>query len=206
MPTGSISIAANIAGSNILKSISKTADHPQAFEVDLPVGTDVSSWAKTDADTGVATMSAGHGLTNGTYDAYWSGGCRFGLTGTFAGDDLTLDGGAGDDFPASSTAMVVCKQVEINTAIDGDNVQIFACCAEYASTSEDSPVHVDFQDSGSASIHDIDLVANEPSTWWADSGVTNPFTGNPIVDCFASNGSTENVATLKILTLEDSTP
>lgn len=76
----------------------------------------VSNWVKTDADTGVATMSSGHGLINGTYEASWSGGTRTGLTGTFAGDDLTLDGGSGDAFPASATPMTVSLLPRVSPA------------------------------------------------------------------------------------------
>ena len=206
MPTGTISISASIAGSSFIKSLSKTGDHPQSYEVPLPAASTVETWDYLTDITGTATMSSGHGLTDGTYDAYWSGGVRYGCTGVFTGDDLALTSGAGDTYPVDATAMTVCKQVEINAQIDGDNTQIIAIAAEFTDTTETSHCHVDFQDVGSASIEAIDLVANEPWTWWTGGGTTNPLTGNLITDAFCSNGSAAAAATLKILVLEDSTP
>lgn len=206
MPTGTFNLGGSIGGISFNKSISKTNEHPNPYEVPLPVATTVDTWVKTDADTGTATL-VGHSLTNGTYDAYWDGGVRYGCTGVFTDDDLLLDvTGYGDDFPANGTPMTVCKQVEINTQIDGDTANMMLVLAEYANLSETSHCHADFQDVGSASIMALDLIANEPSLWWEDNGSANPMTGNPITDCFASNGSADNVATLKIVTLEDATP
>ena len=206
MPTGTITIGATIGGLSHLKQIIKTGDHPNVYQIPLPVASVVESWDFVTTTTGNATMTAGHGLTDGTYDAYWSGGYRYGCTGVFTSDVLALSAGAGDDFPIDSTAMNVCKQVEINASIDGDAVQAISVLAEYTNTAETAHGSADMQDSGAASIEAIDLVANEPWVWWESSGITNPLTGNVVVDCFASNGSADNAATLFILSLEDSTP
>ena len=47
---------------------------------------------------GAVNLPAGHGLVNGKFDAFWTGGKRYGLDGTINGNALTLDGGAGDNF------------------------------------------------------------------------------------------------------------
>jgi len=62
------------------------------------------------------------------------------------------------------------------------------------------------QDTGSASIEAIDLTANVPQVYDIDGGATNVFTGNPITKSYAANGSATEAMTLKILSLEDSTP
>lgn len=212
MPSGTISIAANIGGSSFLNTVTKTAEHPNPYEVELPVGTLEASYVQTDVDTCVVTLPADHGLTNGNYDAYWTESdvdkIAVGCTGTVAGNDLTLDVPlSGDDFPAADpTDMVVCKQVLINTTIDGDEVEMLAISPVITAVAVTTDCSVDFHDVTHDQITTLRIPANESSVWWADSGVTNPMTGDPITHCHASNQSTTNVALLKILVLEDPTP
>jgi hypothetical protein len=182
-------------------------DHPNPYEISLPVGKAVTDWVKTDANTAACNLAGGHGQTNGKFDVYWSGGVRYGVDGTIVTNALALDGGAGDDFPASATAdVVVCKQVPIVCNIDGDNIQVIGVFLKNDLDS-DGVAHVDFQDSGNATIAQLDLVAGSVAhTYQIALGATNPFTGNPITQAHASNGSTTGPATLYILSGEDSTP
>jgi hypothetical protein len=209
MPTGSYSINLSIGGVNISKAINRAGDHPNPYEVSLPVGKAGSLTTRTDDDTGTITMaSAEHGITTGAVvDIHWAGGVQYGVTvGTVAGTSVPFDAGSGDNLPDQSTAVVVTPRVLVNTAIDGDAIQIIGMCAEYTNIASTAAVHLDFQDAEDDSIAEIDLVANIPKVWDVAAGATNDFAGDPITKCYASNGSATEVATLKILSMEDSTP
>ncbi len=127
------------------------------------------------------TLAAGHGLVNGTYDLHWDGGSRAGMTGTVAGNDITLDGGAGDNLPAEDSAVVVSTPVTINTFVDGDNMTLFGIHATKQASAN-------FKDAGAASISRWHLADNGADAWQYGSGATNPLTGNPVATIVASNG------------------
>lgn len=210
MPQATYGITLAAGGVSIQKTNVRNGDHTNTFEVTLPVAKAVTAWVKTDADTAACNLPAGHGYSNGNFDVYWPGGVRYGVAGTISTNALTLDGGAldaGDDFPASATAgVVVCKQVQINTAIDGDALEILGFSLEYPDSAATSRGHIDLQDIGPASIEAITLQPNVPLVYDIDGGASNVFTGNPIVVSYASHENTSYAATLKIVSLEDSTP
>jgi hypothetical protein len=210
MPQATYSPSLSVGGVSIQKSVVRTGDHPNPYEVTLPVAKALTSWVKTDANTAAGNLAGGHGYSTGKFDVYWtsgSGGRRYNVDGTVTVNALALDGGTGDDFPASAdTTVVVTPQTTINTAIDGDNIQIIGIAAELADQNATSKLHITFRDVGAAAIADVDLVANYPVVYDIAAGVTNPFTGNPITVAYASNGNTTYTATLKICSLEDSTP
>ncbi len=198
--SGVLSSSVTIAGLTITGSVPRSADGGLTREIPLPAGTAGTLTTRTDDDTGVATLEAGHGLsTSDVVDVYWSGGMRYGMTATVAGNAITVDLGAGDNLPAEDTAMVVTLQVQITADIDGDEVQlIVAGC--------DQRCHLDFQDSGTASLAAVDIAAGEMWDWAADQAIANPLTGNATADIYASNGSSSTMATLKVAALFDTTP
>ena len=195
-------------GISIQKSISRTGNHGNAYQIDLPVAWALSSWVKTDADTAAGNLAAGHGQTDGKYDVFWTsggGGRRYGVDGTIATNALSLDGGTGDNFPSSAdVTVVVCKQVSINTAIDGDAVAITALNLEYVDPAATSKGHLDMQDVGAATVASVDLSANKPTIYDITGGDTNSLTGNPITVTKASHSNTTYAAVLKIISLESS--
>lgn len=200
-------LSLSLGGVSIQKSINRTGDHANAYEVNLPVAWPLSAWVKTDADTAAGNLPAGHGQTSGTYDVYWTGGKLIGATGTVTGDALALDLGTGDAYPASgNTTVKVCKQVSVNAAIDGDAIAILAVSLEYVDPNSTAVGYIDLKDAGAASIEAINLAANAPLTYDIAGGATNVFTGNPITVAKCSHNNTSYAATLKLLSLEDSTP
>lgn len=192
-----------------------TFQHTNIFEIDLPVGFPVSAWVKTDADTAAGNFTAGHGQTTGTYDVYWTESSvkkvRYGVTVTITTNALALDGGSGDDFPATATAGIVAtKQVSTPTAIDGDDIQIIGIF--FQNTSDpDARAHWDMQDSGPATIEQGTSHANGVSKMQhmysvaalVADGQSNVFTGNVIATTKASNSSTTAAGKLYILVGED---
>jgi hypothetical protein len=199
----------NISGGGLSISGSKTreTDDAQGLAPVIPAGKTVTAWVQTDANTAGCNLPSGHGYANGNFDVFWDGGRRYGVPGTIATNALTLDGGTGDDFPASATTgIVVCRQVQVNVAIDGDNLALFGIKAHYADRNADTPAGITFKDVGDADVAHLDLQANRPVVIDVEGGDDNPFTGNPITYALASNGNAAAEVTLQIVKAGDSTP
>lgn len=210
MAQGTLSIGVAIGGLSIQRSIVRTADSASSVEISLPVGYAGSLTTRTDAETGTVTAS-GHGILSASVvDIFWDGGARYGVTvGTVTSSTIPIgadNSGTGDDLPSSSTAVVVSPQVAFNVAIDGDELVLIGIEQNYTSTTETAISHVSLLDSGDAEILGLALNPNSPRTWDITGGDTNDFTGNPITNGVASNGSATNAATLKINYLQDATP
>ncbi len=209
MPTLNYSVAVSGLGGNIAQSTPRSANAGGIREVDLPVGKAGSLTTRDDNNTGTITMSdAGHGIQTGAnVDVYWDGGVQHDVTvGTVVGTSVPIDLGSGANLPPQDTAVVVSVRSQINLDIDGDNLVLLAIKQKFNSNTITADSHIDFQDSGSAQVAEVDLEANGPQVWDIGGGSANPFTGNPITKAFASNGSTTEVATLQLLWLQDSTP
>jgi hypothetical protein len=199
----------NISGGGLSISGSKTreTDDAQGLAPVIPAGKTVTSWVKTDSDTADCNLPSGHGYASGNFDVYWDGGRRYGVPGTVTSDALALDGGTGDDFPASATVgVVVCRQVQVNVAIDGDALALLGIKAHYADRNATTPAGITFKDAGDADIAHLDLQANRPVVIDVEGGDDNPFTGNPITYALASNGSAVAEVTIQIVKAGDSTP
>ncbi len=114
---------------------------------------------RIDDDTGIVTLSTGHGIeTDDVVDVYWAGGVHYGMTATVATNAVTVDGGSGDNLPteaATITAVVVQEDWEIN--FDGDDAQIIGVFYRNPSDTG-AKAHLDLLDSGSATIEELDLV------------------------------------------------
>lgn len=168
------------------RAISRTS--PQGIEpvvTALSAGKASADWAKTDADTGTATMSTGHGLTTGKVDVYWDGGARYNVDATVTDDSIALDGGDGDDFPANDTPLVLSKPSVLPEDFDGDNLSVIA--AEMSTRGM-----LVFLDAGGAVLLAHEFTADlEPFAWWKDASLANPLTGNAVASVQASAGTVE---------------
>lgn len=197
-----------IAGVSFNRSVNRQADSAAAASPELPVGKAGTLTARTDNNTGEATLGSGHGITTGQIvDVYWQGGRRYGLTvGTVAALIVPLDGGTGDDLPTTSTPLVVTPHVLINFNVDGDVAELVALLLETTDPSLTSKGHVSFFDASDNEIAAIDLTTNDPRIYDIQGGDTNLFAGAPITYALASNGSATVAATLNMGVLQDSTP
>jgi hypothetical protein len=202
MATGTLSIVASVGGRTLQKTISEEFDHPNTYEeIPLAGGQAVTSWVKTDADTAECVLSDDHGYSSGKFDVFWTGGMRYDVDGTVTVNALALDSGSGDDFPASASEdVVVCPHQQINTAIDGDEIQLLVI-------NSTTRAHLHFEDSGGSTVKDLELSSDSPFTWSTSSSDNDnsPLTGNPITVCYASCGAT-TAGVLDILSGEDATP
>lgn len=198
--TGTIGISANIGGMSVNRTISRSSESVLGSELSLSPATAGTLTTRTDDDTGVVTLTAGHGLTNGTYDIFWTSGgvnyCRYGADGVVDGNELTIGGvtaGAGTVLPAEDSSVFVRKVESFDIDFDGDDLKMLVLDADYA-------CHVDFQDSGGASVGQVLLHGAEPYIWIAYEGVTAPITGNP-VDTISAAAATANATTLKFMAI-----
>jgi hypothetical protein len=205
------SLSYAVALGSINKAVIRSADDLIDVQVTLPAGKSGTLTTRTDDNTGVVTVASGHGITaSDTVDVYWSTGRRYGVdvTATDA-TTISIDLGSGDNLPASSTAVVVCKQVVVNKAIDGDALSILGLLIDVAA-STGFGTRLTFFDAvsagGSAVGSGIDLDANAPVVYDITGGASNPLTGSPILSFVASNGDGTNAATLKLQGLQDITP
>jgi hypothetical protein len=89
------------------RSLAATGNSAEVASPTLAAAKTGTLTTRTDNDTGTLTMTAGHGITTGqTLDVYWAGGQRRGMTvGTVATNSVPIDGGAGDNLPANTTAI-----------------------------------------------------------------------------------------------------
>lgn len=202
------SLSYGISLGSISRSITRTGDSKIEAEIALPAGTAGTLSTRTDDNTGVITVTSHSITTSDTVDVYWSGGRRYGVDVTAqTSTTISIDLGAGDNLPSSSTAVVIVKQVPFNLALDGDNAKIVGFSYELAAdTSDGYGCRVTLLDSADDTITGLDLDAFVPNVCDIEGGATNLYTGDPITDGVASNGSSTYAATLKIQAIVDATP
>ena len=190
-------------------------DSIAAYEIALPalIAAQTGTLTTRTSDTvGTATLGSGHGILTGEIvDIYWSGGVRYGVTvGTVAGTSVPFSLGGGDVLPIATTAITVVLQTEINPLnLDGDNAEIVGVFYRNASDTG-ANAHIDFQDVGSATIEELDVVHETAAGGLnhitnISGGDVNVYTGNPITKGFASHDSLF-AGVLYILAGIDSTP
>ena len=200
MSTGTITSTFSLCGLQFGSQATRTGDGAISLDPTLDAGKAGTLSTRTDDDTGVATLSEGHGVTDSdTVDVYWSGGLRYGMSVTLVdGNDVSIDEGSGDVLPDEDTAIIVGVRQQLNATFDGDDVEMFAFLC-------DKRAHVELTESDDTSIKPWELLGNEAWQWVKDTGVTNPLTGNPVAKIQASCGETK-AGQLYVSVLYDSTP
>ncbi len=197
MLQGTYALIVSAAGISIQSNVTRTASLGiEPVDTDLPAGKTGTLSTRTDDDTGVATLSAGHGVQTGDKaDVFWADGVRYGMACTVAGNDVTLDQGAGDNLPTEDTDVVVSVQQTLDVTFDGDNLVLIAASASRRS-------HLTFLDAGGAVIMAVELGADEAWAWVSDTGVANPLSGNAVASIAVSNGDGTNTSNIKLTGLQ----
>lgn len=193
MAAGTVQIVAQIGDLSFDATLSRDYEGSRTDQGTLPAGNAGSLTTRTDANTGVATLSEGHGIeTADKVDVFWSGGSRYGMDATVDGNAVTIDGGGGDDLPDEDTALVVTKRAPIDVYFVGNTLKLLiACCKQRR-------VRLTFEDSGGAALFSRDLPAGEPFYWASDQGVTNPLAGETVASVQASNGESSGEGTIQV--------
>lgn len=216
MPTASKNVSANFGGRGYSNDMDPAEyDLPLGpGEFTLPTAKAVTGWDQSDANTASCTLASGHGLTSGKYNVFWTDTgvdkVRYGVDGTISSNTLSLDGGAGDDFPVDATSgITVSKQVEIVLPIVKANVQYVAITNKNL-TAPTSRIHVNAVDGSDASVFQ-DQIYTEKTAKGPEyirnvqKGETNPFSDD-VAKFLASNQSSVADATLTIFAGVDGTP
>jgi hypothetical protein len=200
MSQASINVVASILGQTVPIQITRSQDGTGQWTPTVAAGKDGTLTTRTDNDTGVVTLGAGHGLVNGDkVDVFWTGGRRYGMTATVSGNAVTVDLGGGDNLPAASTAVIVCKRQVVNAGFDPDDVTVLLITATRR-------VSIVFVDAGGATLLALDLGAGECCLWWTNSGIARPMVGNPVAAIWVGNGDSATAADVTIAVVYDATP
>ncbi|MDD4889061.1 MAG: hypothetical protein PHU85_03955 [Phycisphaerae bacterium] len=198
MPTATANVSLSVGGIAIAGTVSRTAEGQTSHSVDLAQAKAGTLSTRTDDDTGIATLSQGHGIiSTDVVDVYWAAGVRYGMVATVTVNAVALEGGAGDVLPTEDAVVNVCKQTPIVMLLDGDTINMIGVVATLRS-------HADFQETGAASAKALTLPAGEPWWWASDLGITNPFASTDLVLIAVSNGDATATSTVSIGVLVDS--
>lgn len=187
-----VSTRVDIGGMSITNLVEREDNLPQAFEETVAAGKAGTLSTRTDDNTGILTVASGHGITDAdTVAVFWDGGSRYGMTvSATTSTTISIDGGAGDNLPVATTAIVVGKEEEHALAIDGDAVKMLV-------VGSNNRASFNFRDSGDSSLLRYDVAAKEGRLWYSLSDVTNPLAGDTVANVVIANGGTTEV-TLKI--------
>ena len=221
MPTATIEKTYSLPGSASRKAIiTRSADHAGVWggpdaPITLNSAHDVIDFTEGAANEATCNLGAGHGQTTGTYDVYWTEAgvnkIRYGVANTITTNACALTGGAGDDYPATIAdgLCVICKQTEVFTSIDGDEVSLFWAVLDFGNVLATGRGHVDFQETDDTQVGEIAIEGVLQGVAAVDydieGGVTNPLTGNPILEAEISHNDTTYTPTFELRVLADST-
>ena len=179
-----LKVSATVDGVNYESS--RVVDEDGVLELTpaIPAGNPGTLGTRTDDNTGIATLSAGHGIESADkVDVYWSAGCRYGMTATVDGVSVSVDGGAGANLPLAETVIVVSKQIEFACEVSGAAV---AFVYAYA----DQKCHFGFLAAQDASVSQWTLRHNGVLPWDEDWEYANPLGSSVVEKLVVSNGST----------------
>lgn len=200
--------ALTIAGLSFTRQSNITAHGNNSFSAPLTPAKALSSWVKTDANTAAGNLAGGHGLATGVFDVYWTsggGGMRRDVDVTITTNACALDGGTGDDFPASADSTVVLAPRTLLTgfSLDGDNAQIVAVGMSSTDLLLVNAGRVGFYDADDDEISNCEITCNgDPNVNDVYAGEANRYTGDVITYAYASTaytGTTEIVVNVGYL-------
>ncbi len=200
-----INIIYSVGGFGGQAVISRSEDGTVPRQPTLPTAHALSNWTKTDADTSDGDLSAGHGLSSGShFTAFWidddgNPKHRCGLSATIVGNAVTLEGGAGDDFPDTGSTVLLCQETEVAYSLDGDRMLVLIAHPLDARTL------VDYQGSDGSHHLTLDLAAKEGFLWAKNMGLDNPIAGDSITKVMVACAATSGIHKVNLVALIDST-
>ena len=198
-----------VAGLSMAATSGRTASSATSVEEPLPAGQQGALSGSDLSAAGTITLTAAPTVAPAdSVDLYWDGGTRRGVTVASVTDNaITVSGGDGDNMPADGALVTISKRIDFLVAIDGDNASVVGINILIAGDTEDSTGQIELFDIGAATVGVASVIAaNTPKVDLLDTGVTNPYAGNPIESGAASTSSTLRGAVLQIGVLQDATP
>ncbi len=221
MPTGTINKTYSVPGyTSRQASVARSTDNVQIWggsdaPITLNSAHQMTDYAEGTPNEVTGNLVGGHGQTTGTYDFYWQEASvnktRYGVPVTITTNAIvTTSTGAGDDFPTTPDAQpILCKQLEIAAAIDGDEVALFWVVLVFANVLAVGRGHVDYQEAADTQVGEVNMSGILSGTIVVDfdieGGVSNPLTGNPIFHIQVTHNDTTYTPTFEQVVLADST-
>ena len=170
-----------------------SANNDVESEVSVAAAKTGTLTTRTNTTDGTITLDAGHGLTTGTKDIFWSGGSRSQVTCTITVNACVITGGSGDDLPALNTAMTVSDLTSESVVFTGDNAVGALAYSNLGSAFQNTDLngYVYFTLSDDTIVKTYKLTALIPALSWDGAAVsTNPFAGAAVAKVKYSNGNT----------------
>jgi hypothetical protein len=209
MSTTTNSVAVSGGGLSISKQMVRTTDGVDVRDISLPVGQPGSLTTRTNNTAGTLLMTnSSHGIITGQkIDVSWALGVAYNATvGTVNNASVPFTLASGDSLPLANTAIVAATPVTADMTIEGDRLAIIAISLELPNPADASLGKVRFLAANSAELLAKTMTGNNPQVWDIAGGSANPFAGMTVQNFNASNGSSANPATLKIISAADNTP
>ena len=185
-----------------LKSIDSVVireDETQASsDVSLPAAVSGTLTTRTSDSVGVVTVASHSITTSDKVAVFWSGGYRHNVAvSATSGTTISIgSGGSGDNLPAASTALTVCKETTLSFSHVGDDIKgMFVHSPQRMS--------MNVRDTVPASQVAADVPANEGWFWISNATGTNPFAGDTLQDIILANADT-TAQTATVLLLKNS--
>lgn len=186
-----------LAGETFAQSVVKTTGGTILHKVSVPVAEPGTLTTRTDADTGVVTITnASHTIENADrVDAYWTESgvekSRYGMAVTNVSSALvTIDGGAGDDLPVQDDPISVAVCVRMDVDLAGSTAKAIIMSSAYRGQ---------FAFVGSTTNHYVRTVGDSRVVSWDDEdGSTNPILGDTIDTVYVSHSNAIAAQTMKV--------
>lgn len=185
MPTGTIQSVINLGGVSIASSLSNTAVAQQGGEYPTAAAKAGTLETRVTAALGIVELSTGHGLeVDDIVAVIWSTGYRYGMTVTAVdGNEVTVSGGAGDDFPdngygtssgVGTLAVHVCERTRYDVRFEAGDLEAIAAGSDQVAV-------LVFTDELSAA-YATKIVASGKWEWFDGTGIDNPLTDASVDD------------------------
>lgn len=173
-----------IAGVTLTSVLTRTEEAVERISLDMPAGIAGTLTTRTDADTGVATVATGHGLTTSDVVAvFFPNGSKQNCTiSATTATTISFNSEDGDDLPIATTAIVLGKQMNFAAPVVGNTLRTFVI-------KSNTRCFVDFRSSAPASLLEYDIPTNEGRIWLSNTDVTNPLAGDVVATITVANGA-----------------
>jgi hypothetical protein len=186
-------------GLKSIDSVVSREDETQASsDVSLPAAVSGTLTTRTSDSVGVVTVASHSITTSDKVAVFWSGGYRYNVAvSATSGTTISIgSGGSGDNLPAASTALTICKETTLSFSHAGDDIKGMVVHSP-------KRMSMNVRDTVPASQVAADVPANEGWFWISNATGTNPFAGDTLQDIILANADT-TAQTATVLLLKNS--
>lgn len=186
-------------GLKAIDSVIVREDETQASsDVSLPAAVSGTLTTRTSDSVGVVTVASHSITTSDKVAVFWSGGYRYNVAvSATSGTTISIgSGGSGDNLPAASTALTICKETTLSFSHVGNDIKGMAVHSPQR-------MSMNVRDTVPASQVAADVPANEGWFWISNATGTSPFAGDTLQDIILANADT-TAQTATVLLLKNS--